>query len=57
MTRTTKYEELIIAEIAPRLEAGAERDSVKDALYLRFVQFVRFFGSASLRLVRSSGGV
>ncbi len=54
MTRTTKYEELIIAEIAPRLEAGAERDSVKDALYLRFVQF---FGSASLRLFRSSGGV
>ncbi len=42
MIRTTKEEELIMAEIAPRLEAGAERDFVKDALYLRFVQF---FGS------------
>ena len=42
MIRTTKEEELIMAEIAPRLEAGTERESVKDVLFLRFVQF---FGS------------
>ncbi len=39
MIRTTKEEELIMAVIAPRLEAGAERESVKDATFLRFVQF------------------
>ncbi len=39
MLRTTKEEELIMAGIAPRLEAGADRESAKDALFLRFVQF------------------
>ncbi len=40
MIRTTKAEELNMAEIAPRLEAAAERESVNVGLSLRFVLFL-----------------